>query len=177
MQKIIVVGSSCSGKTSTGRLIEKHSGIPFIDLDDVFWKPGWQGTDDDEFREKIDKITKNDSWCLSGNYNRINDLTWARADAIVWLNFPFPVVFRQALYRTFKRALTKELVCNGNTESLVKAFFSKDSILWWVYKTYPSMTKRYLDRKKTPLYDNYKFYEFYNHYDVREWIETLRSKK
>ena len=66
---------------------------------------------------------------------------------IIWLNFPFPVVLRQAIYRTIKRAYTRETICNGNTESFRKSFFSKDSILIWVLKTHKSMTERYTKAK------------------------------
>ena len=175
MKKILIVGCSCTGKTSTGHLIESRLGIPFFDLDDMFWNPNWEGTEDDKFREKVNQITSKDSWCISGNYNRVKDLTWSNADAVIWLNYPFPVIVRQAFYRTFKRVFTKELVCNGNTESFFKSFFTRESILLWVYQSYPNMLKRYDLRKNNPIYDSYQFFVFFDHYEVRNWIEKLRK--
>ncbi|MBK22634.1 MAG: adenylate kinase [Halobacteriovorax sp.] len=176
MKKILVVGSSCTGKTSTARLIEKELGIPFTDMDDLFWKPNWGESSEEELRLKMTKATDAESWVMSGNFRRTNDITWARADAIVWLNLPFPVVLRQAIYRTLKRILTKESICNGNRETFSKVFFSRSSILMWVFRTYPTMFERYKEVQKKPLYKTYKFFEFHDHYEVRNWINSLKEQ-
>ena len=38
--------------------------------------------------------------------------------------------------RTVRRVVTRERVCNGNTEKLWRALFHPDSILLWVLRTY-----------------------------------------
>jgi hypothetical protein len=46
-------------------------------------------------------------------------------------------VMSRLLRRTVRRALTREeLWGTGNTESLVRSFFSRRSILWWAVKTH-----------------------------------------
>ena len=46
--------------------------------------------------------------------------------------------------RTVRRALTKEdLWGSGNTESLVRSLFSRQSILWWAVKTHRRNRRRF----------------------------------
>lgn len=175
--KIIIVGCSCTGKTSTGRLIEKELGLPHTDIDDLFWKPDWNGSTDEELSSKLEEVTSKEKWCLVGNYGRTNHITWPKADLIVWLNFPFPVVFRQSLYRTLKRIYTGEDICNGNKETFFKQFFTRESIIWWVIKTYKTNFERYNTRKKEKTYGDLPILEFYNHYEVRDWVESLKNQK
>ncbi|HYD10908.1 MAG TPA: hypothetical protein VEA78_12475 [Acidimicrobiales bacterium] len=56
---------------------------------------------------------------IAGNYfGRAVDVTWPRADTLVWLDLPLPLIVARSVRRTVKRGLTRELVCNGNREKL-----------------------------------------------------------
>ena len=71
---------------------------------------------------------------LVGNYlSRATDITWPRADTIVWLDLPLPLVISRSVRRTAKRAITGEVVCNGNVEKLrflLPERFSGEKPLW-----------------------------------------------
>jgi adenylate kinase family enzyme len=41
MQKIIVIGSSGSGKSTFSRKLSRAMNIPVYHLDALFWKPNW----------------------------------------------------------------------------------------------------------------------------------------
>ena len=41
-KKIILIGTSGSGKTTFGNNLSKILKIPCTDLDDLFWLPNWQ---------------------------------------------------------------------------------------------------------------------------------------
>ena len=47
-------------------------------------------------------------WAVDGNYSAVRDIVWGRADTLVWLDYPFPVVMRQLTRRTLKRGLGRE---------------------------------------------------------------------
>jgi hypothetical protein len=42
-------------------------------------------------------------WIAEGNYKSVRDLVWARATALVWLNYPYFFVVRRALVRGVRR--------------------------------------------------------------------------
>ena len=57
-------------------------------MDQIFWKPNWGETPDEEFFAKLDEATSQDSWVLDGNYTRSQGITWPKADTVIWLNLP-----------------------------------------------------------------------------------------
>jgi hypothetical protein len=108
--------------------------VPYADSDDLFWQPGWVEVDNDVFRGRLDEVSSGDGWVLVGNYlSRATDITWPRADTIVWLDLPLPLVVSRSVRRTAKRAITREVVCNGNVEKLrflLPERFSGEKPLW-----------------------------------------------
>lgn len=143
MQRIAVIGTSCSGKTTLARSLAKRLGSPHIELDAFHWGPNWTELPDEIMRQQIDERTQAESWVSCGNYSMLRDIVWPRADTIVWLNYSFPVIGSRALRRTFRRSLRREELWAGNRESLRKAFLSQDSILLWVLRTYRKHRREY----------------------------------
>jgi hypothetical protein len=72
---------------------------------------------------------------VDGNYSSIRDLTWPRAEAVVWLDYPLPLILWQIWKRTWKRVVSKEILWGNNKERLWTQFFSKDSLFLWALKT------------------------------------------
>ncbi len=134
MQRIVVIGNTGSGKSTFGTALARSLDIPYIDTDDLFWRPGWEEVPNDDFRAALDLASRDDRWVLVGNYlSRATDITWPRADTIVWLDLPLPLVVSRSVRRTARRAITGEVVCNGNTEKLrflLPERFSGEKPLW-----------------------------------------------
>ncbi|CAN5189408.1 hypothetical protein BH11ACT5_BH11ACT5_21610 [soil metagenome] len=60
----------------------------------------------------------------------------ARADTLVWLDYPFRVSFGRVARRTWRRARTREVLWNGNTEpGMWHAITNKDGIIRWAFET------------------------------------------
>jgi hypothetical protein len=49
----------------------------------------------------------------------------------------------RALSRTLRRAITREELFSGNRESIRMAFFSRESILWWVVTSHRRRREQY----------------------------------
>src|SRR5574340_369956 len=101
--RIVVVGSSGSGKTTTAETIAQKLGIPHVELDALHWLPDWQETELLEFREKIAQALAGPAWVVDGNYAKVRDISWTRADTLVWLDLPLPLVLGRLANRTFRR--------------------------------------------------------------------------
>jgi len=142
-RRINVIGTTGSGKSAVAAAIAERLGVPRIELDALFWKPDWGETPDDEFLPKVEEATRGDAWVLDGNYSRTRPMVWPRADTIVWLDYRFPTVFGQLLWRTIRRAVTKEPMWGGCVETWRKGFLSRDSILVWCLKTYWKRRRNY----------------------------------
>lgn len=154
-QRIIVVGTSCSGKSTLAGEIAGALGYRHIELDALYWLPDWQERDRDEFRAMVSEQVAADEWVLAGNYRRLaQDIVWSRGTHLVWLNYSFPLVMQRALRRTLGRALSRKELWPGVRESFRTSFMSRDSILLWVIKTFAKNRAEYRaifdDRAKWP---------------------------
>lgn len=142
-QRILIVGPSGSGKTTLARQLGQLCTLPSVDLDELHWLPGWQSRPNAELRASVAAVVAQDAWVISGNYALLQDLTWPRAQLIIWLDLPLPQALARVMRRCVTRALRKEPCCNGNYESLRMTFLSKESLLIWVLQTHGKIRLRY----------------------------------
>ncbi len=84
MNRVIVVGTTGSGKTTLAGALARKMACPFIELDALFWNPGWVKTPPDEFRRRVAEAIAQERWAAGGNYGTARDLVWQRADTLVW---------------------------------------------------------------------------------------------
>lgn len=87
-QRIAVVGSGGAGKSTFARRLQERTGLPVIHLDREHWRPGWVETPADEWRVKVAHLVSGDRWIMDGNYGGTLELRVARADAVVFFDFP-----------------------------------------------------------------------------------------
>ena len=138
MKRINVIGTSGSGKTHFSCRLARKLAIPHIEMDAVFWLPNWNYLGTEDFLVKLKSILEEEAWVLDGNQSKTNSLKWQYVDTIVWLDFGFFHTLKQTLFRSFRRAYTKEeiWVGTGNCESFRRNFFSSDSVVLWMLRNY-----------------------------------------
>lgn len=125
-QRIILIGSSGSGKSITGEQLAARLGVPFIELDALHWEEGWVPADDRVFHNRIRATTSGEAWVMAGNYtSKQQHVSWPLADTVVWLDLPLVTVVRRAALRTWRRWWRHEELWNGNRESL------RDNLSFW----------------------------------------------
>ncbi len=143
MKRVVVIGSSCTGKTTFARALAGLLNVPHIELDVLNWLEHWQARPAEELRALVTDAIAEPAWILDGNYWSLRDLVWPRATTLIWLNYSFPVVWQRALRRTIRRVYTQETLYSGNRESFQQAFMSSDSILLWVIQAYSLRRREY----------------------------------
>jgi len=101
MARVVVIGTSCAGKTAFARSLARVLSFSRIELDALHWLPNWTERSVDEFRTLTAQALSQDCWVIDGNY--AVDLTWSRATTVIWLNYSFPIVLWRALTRGDER--------------------------------------------------------------------------
>jgi adenylate kinase family enzyme len=134
--RIVVVGTTGSGKTTLAGQLAAHLHVPHIELDALHWGPGWTPAAPDVFRKRVAAAVQGDAWVTDGNYRVVRDVVWDRAAAVVWLDYPLPVILWRLLRRTLRRVLTREQLWNGNREQFGTAFLSRESLFVWAVQTH-----------------------------------------
>lgn len=138
LQRVWVVGSCGSGKTTTARRIAEILGTSSAHIDEYLWLPGWQLRERGEMLDMLEARLSEDRWVMEGNLGRDARRLWAiadQADLIVWLDLPFRLTALRIARRSFKRSLLRRPCCNGNYETFRHAFFSRHSMLLYAWRT------------------------------------------
>ncbi|HVE75443.1 MAG TPA: adenylate kinase [Actinomycetota bacterium] len=132
--KILVVGITNAGKTTMARRISSILGLPYIELDELFWGPNWTQKTTELFRDLFQDAASDGRWVACGNYyGRLHDLTWKQADMIVFLDLPKHTTLFRLFRRTLGRIIRRHTLWHGNRETFRSTFFDKDSLLlWWL---------------------------------------------
>ncbi|QNM86106.1 AAA family ATPase [Polaribacter pectinis] len=150
IRKIIITGTTCTGKTTLGRKLAKELSIKQVDLDDIHFLPNWVEKENAVFVSDVNKeIQKYDEWIVSGSYQSLlKDTVWQEANTIIWLDYPLNLIIRRYFIRTYRRVFLKEICCGENYETLAKTF-SKESLFLWIFKTYWHRKRRMKSWKST----------------------------
>ena len=78
--RINVVGTAGSGKSTISKRIAQKLDVPYVQLDEIFWKPNWK---ESYFFSKVEEIVSSD---LDGNYTRTIPIKWKRVQMVVYLD-------------------------------------------------------------------------------------------
>ena len=175
MTRVVVIGTSCVGKTTFAKSLARVLSFPHIELDALYWQPNWVPRPPEEFRALTAQALSQGYWVTDGNYSVVRDLVWSRATTVIWLNYAFPLVLWRALMRTVRRVLRHEELFSGNRESLRMALFSRESILWWVLTTFHRRRKQYRELFDTRTSPKLVYVEFRNLSEAQNFLTGLEK--
>jgi adenylate kinase family enzyme len=153
MDRVRVVGSAGSGKSTVARAMARVLDMPHLELDAVHWLPGWQERGPEEFREAVMAFASRPRWVIDGNYSgRLGDCLDHLVDTYVWLDLPRWRVTLAVLARTIRRAVTgQQLWETGNRERL-SSLFNRDpleNIVLWSWTQHGRQRKRWEELEQT----------------------------
>jgi adenylate kinase family enzyme len=137
MRRINVIGTSGNGKSTVARELARRLGLPYVELDALNHGPNWTEASNEDLTRAVAAATEGDAWVVDGNYrSKVGDLVLERADTIVWLDQPLPLVLWRLWRRTLRRIRRREELWNGNRESWRGAFAGRDSLFAWTIRSH-----------------------------------------
>jgi len=175
-RRIAVIGTSGSGKTVFAERLAQHLGIPHVELDAIHWGPNWTPRPLEDFRQRTAQSLAGDAWTVDGNYGKVRDIVWARADTVVWLDYPLPLIMWRVVGRTLRRSLTGEVLWNDNREYLGQALFSSDSIVLWSLRSYRRRRREYPLLFQRPEYAHLRIVRLRSPRQAHEWLASIGSR-
>ena len=120
-KRIVVIGNTGTGKSTLAAELARRLVVPFVELDALYWEPGWREPDSEVFRARVREATSGGAWVVAGNYlSKSQDLTWPRADTVVILECGLPRIVWRVTARAWRRWRKNELLWGTNRESIWK---------------------------------------------------------
>ena len=177
MQRIAVIGTTGSGKSTLAARLAGILGYPFIEPDALFWGPNWTPVPREEFRRQVAGAVAGDVWAIGGNYSVARDLIWQRADTLIWLDYPLPLVLWRLSRRTLQRILTQETLWGGNVESWRGQFASRDSLYIWAFKTHYRRRREMPALLAQPEYAHLHALHFRRPGEAEQWLQDYAGRR
>ena len=179
LMKINVTGTSGSGKSTFSKELSALLDVPYIELDLLFWKKNWQTSSDEELNQKLSNALSHavNGWVLDGNYSRTQPIKWQHVDIVIFLDYSFIRTFYQSVKRTVSRILSqRELWPNtNNKDTWKKAFFSRDSIIFWMLKTYRKNRKQYIYNSTNKQYKHIQFVRLTSKKEAQLFLQLMQQ--
>lgn len=176
-KRIVVIGTTSSGKSTLGKLLSEKLNLDFIELDALHWEPNWQEAEDEVFRERVRLAIKSNTWVVAGNYRVVRDLIWTQAQIVIWLDYPLHILLWRLLRRTIQRSLSQELLWGTNRDKFLKhlKLWSEESLINWLFKTYWRRKREIPVLFSEPQYEHLKLLRFKHPRETEKWFATVNA--
>jgi adenylate kinase family enzyme len=117
LTRIAITGPSGSGKTTLAIALARTLGIRHVEIDALHHGPNWKSCGAEALRERVLAATEKDGWVTDSLYHHmLGSLVSDRAETIVWLDLPVPLVMWRLVRRTHVRKRDRVVLWNDNVE-------------------------------------------------------------
>jgi len=128
-------------------------------------------------RSTVGEFTSGSShWIVEGNYPAVLPDVWAAADTVIWMSPSRAENMLAIVGRTMRRALTREVLWNGNRESLRNLWRLDDpeeSVIAWAWTRHRSYQQRFAAAMSDPANAHLRFLRLDSRRAASEWLREL----
>ncbi|HXV70349.1 MAG TPA: AAA family ATPase [Acidimicrobiia bacterium] len=179
ISRVVVVGSSGSGKTTVAREVAARLDLPLLELDALAHRGGWDATPLDTFQQELRDFVKARRWVVDGNYSSRGtpEAVWPYADTFIWVDLPKRVVMRQVVGRTLKRVFTREELWNGLREPYTNLYSINpdQNIIVWSWTRFDHVRERYESAITDGSWGHAKVYRLRSRGEIRDMLSSIDS--
>ena len=178
LRRTVVIGTTGSGKSTTAARLAAALSVPRVEMDAINWQADWIALTDTDvplFRSRVAEAVRGDAWVVDGNYSVARDIVWPRATAVVWLNYPFGLIFSRLARRTLRRTLGHETLWAGNKERLTTHLFTRDSLFLWAFKSHWRRQRTLRKLFQEPEQAHLRLFRMRRASDTERWLTSVAN--
>ncbi|SDI63997.1 Adenylate kinase [Pseudomonas delhiensis] len=136
MQRILIIGSGGSGKSTLSAALGQRLALPVIHMDALYWQPGWVEPAKPDWQARVEALCLGERWVMDGNYSGTLAQRLAACDTVIFLDLPPLLCLWRALRRGFRyRGQVRPDMAEGCPEQLPDPAF-----LSWIWN-YPTRSR------------------------------------
>lgn len=176
MNRVVVVGSSGSGKTTVARRLADSLDLRHLEMDSVFHRDGWADEAPIHFVPALDEFTQAERWVVDGNYTShgVRDVVWPRADTFIWLDLPRRTTMSRVVRRTLRRVFTREELW-GEVKEPFTNLYSRDpyeNIIVWTWTRHGHTREKFETAMTHGSWDHAAVIHLQSPSEVKRFLET-----
>jgi len=167
MKRVMIIGCGGAGKSTLARQLGEKTGLPVVNLDQIWWSPGnWQHIAREEFDARLFEEMEKPQWILDGNFNRTMEPRLEKCDTVIYLDMPRWVCLKSWLGRVIKNwGHARSDMAPGCNE-----WFDPE-MARWIWNFNKQNRERYL--KMLSEVEGKQVYILKNRREVKQFLETL----
>jgi adenylate kinase family enzyme len=169
-RRIVIVGTSGSGKTTLATTLAARRDLPHIELDALHWEADWIPAPPERFRASVMAAIAADRWVVDGGYSLVREVIWSRAEVLIWLDYPLPLLLWRLFWRACRRIRSREELWNSNRESFRMSFLSRDSLFIWAARTHHRRRRDYQRLLAAPAFADLMALRFRTPKATARWL-------
>jgi adenylate kinase family enzyme len=160
--------------------VASHLDVGHVELDALSWGPQWTPRPREDLVADAERAIAENAWVIDGNYSYLQPAVWARADTVVWLDLPTPLVISRVYRRTLRHAVNRAELWpgTGNRQRWRDVFApsSSDSIVRWSWDQQKRYGERYGAAMADPANAHLTFHRLRSRRDVDAFF-TLAGRR
>jgi adenylate kinase family enzyme len=129
----VILGPGGAGKTTVASELAKHTGLPVVHLDRIFWREGWEPAPREKAQRELARVVEGDRWILDGNFLESPDGRFERADTVVFLD----LARRHCIWRVLSRRVRDR---GRSRPDLPASEVFDTELLRWIWR-YPNVDR------------------------------------
>lgn len=169
MRRVMIVGQPGSGKSTLARALGDITYLPVIHMDHIHWKTGWVQRSRAEKDALCAEVHAHERWIFEGGHSATWPERLARADTLIWLDFPLWQRLGRVTWRTLRHwRRTRPDLPDGCPEQFEPEFFY---YIWRTRKSGRSNIQKLFDQAPTSK----TFYRLASRRQVDAFLRNLRE--
>jgi adenylate kinase family enzyme len=171
------MGNTGAGKSTLAARLARILDAPQVELDALYWQPGWTPPETAAFHAKLGEATRGEAWVVAGSFiQHCERVFWDRLETVIYLDVPLPALVARVVRRSWRRARDRELLWGTNVERFwphLRVWRPEESLIGWAATQQTPKRRDLVRRMADPRWSHVRFVRLCGAAEVDAFVADL----